>query len=436
MAQDLGARENRNYLQLVANNVILHLHPRRVPATTLRFTYTWGLGGIAATLVLMLVATGVLLMFRYEPTIDTAYTSIQALETEVRFGSLVRAVHHWSANLLVIISFLHLVRVFLTGGFKQGRTANWLIGLALLLLVIVFNFTGYLLPWDQLAYWAITVSTSLIQYIPKVGSAVSSFLLAGPAVGQRALSNFYAIHVAVLPVLLGLTMAYHFWKVRKNGGLTQPPRKDGEPAKLLTTIPNLVRREFAAAMVVITGVIIWAMLVPAPLEALANPARSPNPAKSAWYFLGLQELLLHMHALAAISLVGIILVGFILLPYLDRKNDNIGVYFRSKTGRRAALVGALLALYVVPVLVVIDEFWLDFSLWLPTWPVAVSNGLLPLLLTLLGFLMIYLGLRWILKANHSEALVGLFSFLMVSLIVLTIIGIFFRGPNMALVLPI
>ncbi len=433
--QDFSMGENRNYLQLVANNIILHLHPRRVPAATLRFTYTWGLGGIATTLVMILVATGILLMFRYEPTIDRAYTSIQTLETEIRFGSMVRAMHHWSANLLVVVAFLHLARVFFTGGFKKGRTANWIIGLLLMVLVVAFNFTGYLLPWDQLAYWAITVSTSLLQYIPEAGTAASNFLLAGPEVGQAALSNFYAIHVAVLPVLLILTMVYHFWKVRKNGGLTQPPVKAGESNPSMTTIPHLIRREFAVAMVVLAGVMIWAMLVPAPLEALANPARSPNPAKAAWYFLGLQELLLHMHALAAIGLTTIVLAGMILLPYWDKQNDNVGVYFRSVAGRRAALVGAVLALYLVPVLVVVDEFWFDLPALLPAWPAVVTNGLLPLILTLLGLGLIYFGLRWTLKATHSEGLVGLYTFLMVSLVVMTVIGILFRGPNMALTLP-
>ncbi len=427
--------ENRNYLQLAANNIILHLHPSRVSAASLRFTYTWGLGGIAATLVLALVMTGILLMFRYEPTVGQAYTSIKALETEVMFGALIRAIHHWSANLLLIVACLHLARVFLTGGFKQGRTSTWVAGMILLLLVVAFNFTGYLLPWDQLAYWAITVSTSLINYLPTVGPVVSRFILAGPEVGQAALSNFYAIHVAVLPILLSVMMAYHFWKIRKNGGLTQPPTADKQAAGRVATIPNLIQREFAAATVVITGITVWAMLVPAPLEALANPAQSPNPAKAAWYFLGLQELLLHMHVLAAMSLVALILFGFIWLPRLDRQTDNIGVYFRTKKGRWAAILGAFLSLDIVPLLVIADEYWLDLPAMLPHWPVLISTGLLPLILTLLGLLLIYDLLRFLLKANHSEGLVGLFSFITVGLVALTIIGIFFRGPNMALVLP-
>jgi quinol-cytochrome oxidoreductase complex cytochrome b subunit len=429
--------QDRMRMRAVLNNVILHLHPTKVPADAIRFTYTWGLGGISVVLGLMLGLTGVLLMFRYEPNVERAYISIQVLETEVMFGSLFRAVHHWSANLLVVTTFLHLARVFLTGGYKKGRALNWLIGVLLLVLVLAFNFTGYLLPWDQVAYWAITVSTSLIGYIPEVGSTLSNFVLGGPEVGQGALKNFYALHVAVLPVLLVATASYHFWRVRKDGGISQPVRAAGEPPpQRVTTIPHLVRKEFAALAVVLTVVVLWGMLMPAPLKELADPARSPNPAKAAWYFLGLQELLLHMNTLAAMSLVAIVLVAMLLLPRWDRQDEDIGVYFRSRAGRKAALAGALLGLDLVPLMVIADEYWIDLPSLLPaTWPDAISNGLLPLLLTLAGLVVVYWIVRRVSRGNHSEALVGLFTFLLVSLVVLTIIGVFFRGPNMALVQP-
>jgi quinol-cytochrome oxidoreductase complex cytochrome b subunit len=274
---------DRSRMRAVANNAILHLHPTKVPARALRFTYTWGLGGMATVLAIILVLTGVMLMFRYEPSVERAYVSVQALETQVAFGSLVRGVHHWSANMLVVVAFLHLVRVFLTGGFKRKRATNWLVGVGLLVLVLAFNFTGYLLPWDQLAYWAITVSTSLISYIPFVGPDLSHMLLGGPEVGQVALNNFYALHVAVLPVLLALTMTYHFWRVRKDGGISQPQAEEGANVERVTTIPHLVRREFAVAAITLTGIVLFSMLRSAPLGELANPTHSPNPAKAAWY---------------------------------------------------------------------------------------------------------------------------------------------------------
>jgi quinol-cytochrome oxidoreductase complex cytochrome b subunit len=356
------------------------------------------------------------------------------------FGSLVRAVHHWSANLLVVTTFLHLLRVFFTAAFKQGRTMNWLIGVTLFALALASNFTGYLLPWDQLAYWAITVSTSLLGYIPAVGLAIRNFFLAGPQVGQAALSNFYAMHVVFLPFLMTALMMYHFWKVRKNGGISQPVRKENERVERLSTIPHLVNVEFAAGAVVLAGVMLWSMFFPAPLGEIANPVTSPNPAKAAWYFLGLQELLLHMHPGAALGLFGLLGAALLLTPYFDQNEQDIGVYFRSAVGRKAALLGGLLGLNLTPLLVVLDEYWLDLPGWLPTFPAALTTGAVPFLATVAALALIYAGLRASnlhegQKANHSEALLGVFSFVIAALVVLTIIGIFFRGPNMALVLP-
>ncbi len=427
--------EDRSRIRAVLDSLILHLHPTRVPASALRFTYTWGLGGISATLVVLLALTGVLLMFRYEPTVSRAYASIQDLETEVVFGSLIRAVHHWSASLLIITSFLHMVRVFLTGGFKQGRFTNWLIGVGLMMLVLVFNFTGYLLPWDQLAYWAMTVSTTMVSYSPWVGPTLSRLLLAGPEVGQGTLSNFYALHVALLPAITLVALSYHFWRVRKDGGISQPLSPKNERTKRVTTIPHLVRIEAATATAVITLVVLLGMARPAPLGAIADPNQPPSPAKAAWYFVGLQELLLHMDPLAFIILMLIVILGTILIPLWDRREETIGVYFRSPIGRRAALFGGALSLYIVPLLVVMDEYWLNLPKMLPGWPTIISNGVIPLLSTLTGLSVIYGIARWLLKADHSEALVALFSFIVGSLVMLTIIGNFFRGPGMVLALP-
>jgi len=429
------AENDRSRMRQVLDSLILHIHPPRVSKAAIRFTYTWGLGGISVTLALLLAFTGVLLMFRYEPSVEQAYASIQTLETQVLFGSLVRAVHHWSANLLVITVFLHLFRVFFTGGFKKGRALNWAIGVGLLVLVLLFNFTGYLLPWDQLAYWGITVVTSLLGYIPLVGRFISRAVLAGPEVGQGALSNFYALHVAGLPAIALVMLFYHFWRVRKDGGISQPELPDGEREEWVTTVPHLVRREFAVAMFVIAAVVVWSMVITAPLGEMANPMRSPNPAKAAWYLAGFQELLLHMDTLAAITLICGMLVGVVFLPKFDRQDGNIGLYFRSRAGRRAALVGAISALDLIPAAIIADEYWIDWLRLFPNWSPEISTGLVPLLVILAGLAAVYGLVRFALKTNHSEALVGLFAFVMMSFIVLTITCVFFRGPNMALVLP-
>lgn len=433
--------EERSRFQIVANNLILHLHPVSVPAQALQFTYTWGLGGISAVLVILLSLTGLLLMFRYDARVQYAYISIQQLETQVMFGSLVRAIHHWSANLLVLTSFLHLLRVFITGSFKQGRTANWLIGVGLLVLALASNFSGYLLPWDQLSYWAVTVSTTLMTYIPLVGAAIRNFFLGGPQVGQAALSNFYALHVVVLPSLIISMMAYHFWKIRKNGGISQPlQRPAGTRTGRLPTIPYLVNVEIAAGLTVVALVMLWSMLRPAPLGDIANPVSSPNPAKAAWFFLGLQELLLHMHPLSALGLFGVLAAAVLFTPLIDRREDDIGVYFRSPAGQQTALVGALLGLNLTPIMVILDEYWLDLPGWMPWLSSAITTGWIPFLATLGVFGLIYAGLRATIThnnqhANHSEAILGVFAFAVSALIVLTLVGIYFRGPNMALGLP-
>ncbi|NNJ13218.1 cytochrome bc complex cytochrome b subunit [Chloroflexales bacterium ZM16-3] len=425
--------EDRSRMRAVANNLVLHLHPTRVPAPALRFSRTWGLGGISALLSVLLIATGVLLMFRYDASIERAYPAVQAMETVIPFGSLLRGIHHWAGNLLMITVVLHMVRVFASGGFRGERRMNWVVGLGMLVLVLTFNFTGYLLPWDQLAFWAITVGTGLLIYVPLVGQAISDFLLGGPEVAQSALRNFYALHVALLPVVLIFGLSYHFWRVRKDGGVTIPPQS--EQVTKLTTIPHLVTAELGVALITLAGLVIFAMAVPAPLEALANAAHPPNPAKAAWYFLGVQELLMHMHPLAALSLAASGLLGLAVLPLWDRDTSDEGVYFRSQTGRRAGMIGAALAIVLTPLLVLVDELWLDLPTLLAPISTLISNGLLPLLLTLGGLAGIYAGLRGALRARHSEALVGLFSFVMVALVVLTAVGIWFRGPNMALVWP-
>ena len=429
----------RARMRFAANNVLLHIHPSRVPASSLKLTYTWGLGGISTLLAIILGFSGILLMFRYEPSVERAFLSVQQLETQVMFGSLIRAVHHWSANALLIVAFLHLLRVFFTGGYKDGRGVNWLIGVLLLLVVLMFNFTGYLLPWDQLAFWAITVGTSLLSYLPVLGPALRSFFIGGPEIGQVALNNFYAIHVALLPGLMVPLGFYHFWKIRKNGGISTPKTEEDDeernPVIRVTSVPNLIQIEFAAISLVLAALLIGAMYYPAPLGDMANPIESPNPAKAAWYFLGIQELLLHIHPRAAMSLIGVLLAATLILPWMDRANSDIGIYFRSKIGIRTSLMGIFTGLYLIPTLVVLDEFWTGPAEWFSAYPVEIASGWVPLLVTLLGLVVFYSFLRLAMKANHSEALLGLFSLIFMGFLMLTIIGIYFRGQNMALVIP-
>src|SRR5208283_223561 len=207
-------------------NFFLHIHPVKVSRHSLKATYTWGLGLMSAFLFLILTVTGVLLMFYYVPSTTQAYDRMLDLRGTVAFGIFLRNMHRWAAHGMVAVVFLHMCRVFLTGAYKRPREFNWIIGVGLFLLTMFSSFTGYLLPWDQLAFWAITVGTSIASYAPFVGNDVKFLLLGDTSVGQEALLRFYVLHVAVLPILVTLLIAIHFWRVRKDGGLSRPPEED------------------------------------------------------------------------------------------------------------------------------------------------------------------------------------------------------------------
>lgn len=212
--------ENRS--KVMVNTIFLHLHPVKVKTHTLKISYTWGLGVITFFLFVVLVGTGAWLMFFYVPSVDTAYSDIQGLETGVNFGMLMRSIHRWSAHLMVLAVFLHMCRVFFTGGYKHPREFNWVIGVLLWVVTLLLSFTGYLLPWDQTAYWGSVVSTNIVGSVPIIGGWIRLLLLGGSDVGQEALTRFYALHIAILPLLMTILIGVHFWRIRKDGGLSSP----------------------------------------------------------------------------------------------------------------------------------------------------------------------------------------------------------------------
>ncbi len=427
--------DDRSRMKMVMNSLILHIHPSKVSKPALKFTYTFGLGGLLILLGSILAATGMLLLFVYTPSPDAAYESMIALQTEINFGNLIRNLHHWSGNLMVVVGVLHLLRVFYTAGFTQPREFNWVIGITMLLLIIAANFTGYLLPWDQLAYWAVTVGTSLLDYIPIIGEPLTRLLLGGPEVGTATLTNFYGLHIAVIPLAIFAIVSFHIWRVRKDT-ITVPREINQEKDKgKVTTLPHLVSIEFVFALVWLALLITWSAFVNAPLEEAANPAHSPNPAKAAWYFMGFQELLLHFHPVfGAIIIPGLGLLGLILLPYLDQDMETTGIWFRSVLGRNLAGLSFILGVLGTFGFVWLNEYYLDFPGWLPFLPSFISNGWIPLAVILL----ILIGYYELLKAFGSktcEARQAIFSLLLASFATLTFVGIFLRGEGMALILP-
>jgi quinol-cytochrome oxidoreductase complex cytochrome b subunit len=206
----------------VMNNVFLHLHPVRVKKHAVRYTYTFCLGGVSFFLFLVLTVTGVYLMFFYIPSVSRAYQDILSIENSVAFGTFVRNMHRWGAHLMVLSVFLHMIRVFYHGAYKPPREFNWVIGVLLLLSTLVLSFTGYILPWDQIAFWAITVGMQMATYAPLVSKESSFILLGGVEVGQGTLIRFYVLHVIALPLIISILMIVHFWRIRKDGGVSGP----------------------------------------------------------------------------------------------------------------------------------------------------------------------------------------------------------------------
>ena len=211
---------NRSYV--VMNNVLYHLHPVKVKRHGVRLSYTLCLGGLSFFLFIVLTITGIFLMFYYSPTSPQAYYDLQALNTDVAFGQLVRNMHRWGAHLMVLTVFLHMARVFYHGAYKPPREFNWIVGVILLLLTLLMSFTGYLLPWDQLALWAVTVGTTMGSYAPVFGDQVSFALIGGVQITPDTLLRWYVLHVLFLPFIITLFMAVHFWRVRKDGGISGP----------------------------------------------------------------------------------------------------------------------------------------------------------------------------------------------------------------------
>ena len=198
-------------------NFFLHVYPVKVPREIIRTRTTMRLGFIAAVLYGILFVSGTYLMFFYRPAVPDAYFDMHDLSTTVAFGQFVRNVHRWSAHLMVVVVLLHLLRVFYSGAYRKPRQFNWVIGVVLLVLTLLMSFTGYLLPWDQLAFWAITVGTNIAGYVPVFGTHVRSLMLGGAEVGSAALLRFYVLHIYFIPALITVIVCVHIWRVRKDG---------------------------------------------------------------------------------------------------------------------------------------------------------------------------------------------------------------------------
>lgn len=203
----------------VHQNIFMHLFSVKMRRAALNFSVTWYLGTLSLATFIILVVTGIPLMFYYHPSVPQAYADMKDLQFVVSAGVFLRNLHRWSAHAMVLLVFAHMCKVFYRGAYRPPREFNWVIGVLLLLLTLFLSYTGYLLPWDQLAFWAITVGSNILSAIPLLGQKIRFLMLGGNTVNANALLRFYVLHCVILPLVALLFLGIHFWRIRKDGGL-------------------------------------------------------------------------------------------------------------------------------------------------------------------------------------------------------------------------
>lgn len=453
--------------QIVHSLFVTHIHPVKVDLRSIRFTYTWGLGLVSFFLFVLLFVTGVLLMFFYVPFTERAYQDILGLETTVAFGRVLRSMHRWAAHFMVGAVFLHMLRVFYTRAYRSPREFNWVIGVTLFVTTLLMSFTGYLLPWDQLSFWAVTASTNILSYAPVLGEKLRLLLLGASEVGQPALLRFYVLHVMVLPAIATVLIGFHFWRIRKDGGLAASeagrlrlasgvaspglgapsgdggwdnpgmgPQATSAGGRRLTVLtwPNLIILEALAGLAVVAFVLIFSMIVYAPLRDPANPDVTENPSKAPWFLVNIQELFPHMGVfLGGILIPTLVVLALMAVPYLDRSKFGTGEWFvHDRRERWLALWAGFYALAWTVGLVFLDDFF-PIRSWAPQQTI-LSQMLIPAGI-ILG-LAVLLALTLLpLRPRGRDWLTAYFTAFVVTYVAVTVIGSFFRGPGFSLVPP-
>ena len=371
----------------IMSNLFLHLHPVKVKRHALKFNYTFGLGGLSLLLFIIEAVTGAFLMFYYVPSVERAFFDMKDLRFAVYFGVLMRNMHRWAAHGMVAVVFLHMCRVFYTAAYKTPREFNWVLGVFLFVMTLAFSYTGYLLPWDQLAYWGVTVGTNIAGSVPLIGKTIKFLLLGGNITGQNALLRFYVLHCFVLPMVVVVMMGIHFWRIRKDGGISgpqvetsgqestrevfppQPEKKyalmsvmkgksmliDKEPENTESTFPYLVSKELTFTIISLVVLLVVSYCFNAPLEEMANPEKTPSPAKAPWYFLWIQEMISWASPFwSGVVIPGLVMLALVILPYIDRDPRGVGVWFAPERKRIVTIF--TIAVITVLLLILIGEY--------------------------------------------------------------------------------
>jgi quinol-cytochrome oxidoreductase complex cytochrome b subunit/mono/diheme cytochrome c family protein len=329
-------------------NFYHHLHPPKIPAQQAHFSYTLGAGGLSIFLSLVLLITGALEMYYYIPIPEQAGPSIQMITTLVPYGNLVRNLHFWSAQLLVIVLMVHLIRIIFTGAYAPPRRFNYVLGIVLLVLVLLLDFTGYVLRWDEGIRWALIVGTNLIKTIPGIGEGLYSFLIGGAEPGPAALTRFYSWHIYGLTfAFIGVT-AWHIFKIRRDGGISSPPSPKGQSQE---SIPRnlLVRKEVLAMLIAGVVLLVLSALIPAPIDQpITDSGNLIGDSQAPWFFLWIQETLKWGDPFLwgiGIPLLAVLVLA--LLPYIlpNAPEEELGNWFPSgnRTGR---ILGSLILIVI------------------------------------------------------------------------------------------
>jgi len=310
------------------------------------------LGGITHLLFMVLVVTGVLLCVYYRPSAEEAYASIQFLVSEVTLGWLIRDLHVWSANLIVIFILAHMARVWVDGAYKPPRETSWFVGLVLFLVVLLFGATGYLLPWDQWSYWTVAEALGVLDGVPLLGSPAADLLRGDESVSGATVSRFFVIHAIVLPWVAFAFLAFHFAVVRRHGPappLASKPRGEvlssrrrrvdallgGTPAGA-PFFPNHLLRSFMVSILVVGVALTLAILFPRPVGQPATPFAPPDSLHSTWVVVDVTRALLRFLGPWGLALFTIVGVSLALVPLFDREPG------RSLRQRPAVAILALL----------------------------------------------------------------------------------------------
>ncbi|HVS08348.1 MAG TPA: cytochrome b N-terminal domain-containing protein [Planctomycetota bacterium] len=299
------------------------------------------MGGMLIFLTVNQILTGILLMVYYRPTTEEAYESVRFLMSRASFGWLIRGLHAWGAHLMIAVLVLHMLRVFWMGAFKKPRELTWVGGVVIFFVTLTFGFTGYLLPWNQLAYWATTVGTEVTASIPQIGAALGTLVRGGDAVGQETLSRFYVLHVVVLPWVLTFLVIVHIVMIRMQGLAPLAPVGEQEvptPEEGVPFAPHHLSRELVVFPLFFATLIALVILFPPEIGEKANPLVTPEGIKPEWYFLPTYQFLKYLPKQLGLALSALPPLIFLLWPFLDRSR------WRRASRRRVSVAIGLAAL--------------------------------------------------------------------------------------------